>query len=218
MEASGESQPPLPHRLYAPAHSSSVSVLGTSNMKFAMNGGLIIGTLDGANVEIAHEIGNSNMFIFGAEAHEVPGLRLARKTKPAEPYCAALTKVIGQIAAGKFGPIDDVAPILKSLDWEHDFYLTTHDFPLYLKAQEDIDLVYRNPSEWTRRCIISVASMAKFSTDRTMAEYSSEIWDISPCRRVAPVAEAMGRARSFPQLDTILPGTMTKAHHAHHHH
>ena len=103
-------------------------------MKFAMNGGLIIGTLDGANVEIAQEIGTANMFIFGAEAHDVPALRLARKTKAAEPYCAALTTVIGQISSGKFGPIDDVTPILKSLEWENDFYLTSYDFPLYMKA------------------------------------------------------------------------------------
>lgn len=185
-----------------------------------MNGGLIIGTLDGANVEIAQEIGPANMFIFGAEAHEVPALRLARKTKPAEPYFPGLATVIQQIEAGKFGPIDDVTPILRSLQWENDFYLLSYDFPLYVKAQEEIDHVYAVPSEWTRRCILSVAGMAKFSTDRTMEEYSREIWNIAPCRRLAPVADAIGRARSFPSLEAPVVGTMSKAHsssHSHHH-
>ena len=72
--------------------------------------------------------------------------------------------------------------------------------------------MYQVPAEWTRRCILSVAGMAKFSTDRTMEEYSREIWDIAPCRRVAPVADAMGRSRSFPSLEEPLPGTLVKAH------
>jgi len=156
--------------------------------------------------------------IFGAEAHEVPALRLARKTKPAEPYCPALVKVIDQIAAGKFGPIDDVTPILLSLQWENDFYLLSYDFPLYVTAQEEIDRTYLAPAEWTRRCILSVAGMAKFSTDRTMEEYSREIWNIAPCRRIAPVADAIGRVRSFPSLETPIPGTMGKAHSHHHEH
>lgn len=143
-------------------------------------------------------------------------LRLARKTKPAEPYCPALAAVIDQISAGQFGPIEDVTPVLKALQWENDFYLLSYDFPLYAKAQDDIDRTYQNPAEWTRRCILSVAGMAKFSTDRTMEEYSREIWGIAPCRRVAPVADAMGRARSFPSLEAPLPGTLAKAH-AHHH-
>ena len=108
---------------------------GTSNMKFAMNGGLIIGTMDGANIEIAAEIDRECMFIFGAEAHEVPALRLARKTTPAQPYCKELVQVMADIAAGKFGPTDDVAPLLTNLKWENDYYLVSHDFPLYLKVR-----------------------------------------------------------------------------------
>jgi hypothetical protein len=168
--------------------------------------------MDGANVEIAAEINRANMFIFGAEAHEVPALRLARKTTPAQPYCRELTTVIDQIAAGQFGPVDDVAPILANLKWEADFYLTSHDFPLYLRAQEEIDRVYRNQAEWTRRCILSVAGMAKFSTDRTMEEYSKDIWGIEPCRRLAPVADSMSRSRSFPALQAPALGGLPKAH------
>ena len=108
---------------------------GTSCMKFAMNGGLIVGTMDGANIEIASEIDRENMFIFGAEAHEVPALRLARKTQPAQPYCPELLQVLDDLQRGKFGPQDDVAPLLAGLAWEADYYLTSHDFPLYLEVR-----------------------------------------------------------------------------------
>jgi starch phosphorylase len=173
---------------------------GTSNMKFAMNGGLIIGTMDGANIEIAAEIDRENMFIFGAEAHEVPALRATRRTKAAQPYCPELTRVMDDMAAGKYGPMDEVAPLLNTLKWENDYYLVSHDFPAYLKAQEAVDATYRDAGEWTRRSILSTAGMGKFSTDRTIEEYARDIWHITPCRRLAPVTDAMGRARSFPSL------------------
>jgi len=173
---------------------------GTSNMKFAMNGGLIIGTMDGANVEIAQEIDADNMFIFGALAPEVAALRADRRSKPARPYAPELQSVLDLLASGKFGPMDDVGAILNTLRWENDWYLVGHDFPLYCKAQEEVDRVYRDRAEWTRRTILSVAGMGKFSTDRTITEYAREIWNISACSRPRPVTDAMGRARSFPAL------------------
>ncbi len=173
---------------------------GTSNMKFAMNGGLIIGTMDGANIEIAMEIDAENMFIFGAEAHEVPGLRADHHSKPEVPPCPQLQAVLDDIKGGAFGPIDDVGPLLNTLRWENDYYLVAHDFPMYVAAQERVDAVYRDAADWTRRSILSTAGMGKFSTDRTIDEYAREIWGIEPARRHAPVTDAMGRVRSFPSL------------------
>jgi starch phosphorylase len=175
---------------------------GTSNMKFAMNGGLIIGTMDGANIEIAMEIDRENMFIFGAEAHEVPSLRNVRRDPASTPVpvCPELAGVIDDLSAGKFGPLDDVGPLLDTLKWQNDYYLVCHDFPLYLRAQEQVDAVFRIPDEWTRRSILSTAGMGKFSTDRTIDEYAREIWDIVPARRLQPVVDSVGRVRSFPAL------------------
>ena len=181
---------------------------GTSNMKFAMNGGLIIGTLDGANVEIAQEIERENIFIFGAEAHEVPALRAERASAPPRPYCAELNAVLADLRAGAFGPAEDVGPVLDTLAWTADWYLVSHDFPLYLAAQEEVDACYAEPAEWTRRTILSVAGMGKFSTDRTIDAYAREIWGISPCRRPRPVTDAVTRSRSFPAL-VGLDGTTT---------
>jgi glycogen phosphorylase len=163
-----------------------------------MNGGLIIGTLDGANVEIAQEIDRENIFIFGAEAHEVPVLREERTNgSPARPLCPELAAVVADISSGKFGPLDDVQPILDSLRWERDWYLVGHDFPLYLEAQAEVDKTYADQSEWTRRTILSVAGMGKFSTDRTINSYAQEIWNIVPCHRPRPVADTAS-GRSFP--------------------
>ncbi len=173
---------------------------GTSNMKFAMNGGLIIGTMDGANIEIAEAIDRDNVFIFGAETEDVPGLRDERRNGPARPYCPELTAVLADIAAGEYGSPEDVAPLLNTLRWENDYYLVSHDFPDYMRAQAEVDAVYANPPEWTRRSILSTAGMGRFSTDRTIQEYADEIWGIAPARRQTPISDAMGRARSFPSL------------------
>lgn len=178
---------------------------GTSNMKFALSGGLIIGTMDGANVEIVQETDPELHFIFGALASEVPELRADRRTqkssgRAAPAHCPELQGVIADLSAGKFGPLDDVGPILSTLEYGNDWYLVGHDFPSYLKAQEDVDRVYRQPTEWARRSILTVAGMGKFSTDRTIAEYARDIWRISACRRPRPVTDAMGKVRSFPQL------------------
>ena len=183
---------------------------GTSNMKFAMNGGLIIGTMDGANIEIAAEIDRECMFIFGAESHEVPGLRMARKTEAPTPPCPQLAAVLEDLASGLYGPAEEVAPLLATLRWENDYYLVAHDFPSYCAAQEAADACFARPAEWTRRSIISTSGMAKFSTDRTMDEYARDIWRIAPCRRSEPVTDNMGRTRSFPSL---MPGALGAPEH-----
>lgn len=130
----------------------------------------------------------------------MPQLRADRRSKPAQPYCPELQAVMADLQSGKYGSAEEVGPILNTLKWENDYYLTSHDFPMYLKAQEAIDVVYRDQDEWTRRSILSTAGMGKFSTDRTIDEYARDIWGIAPARRMQPITDAMGRVRSFPNM------------------
>jgi len=178
---------------------------GTSNMKFAMNGGLIIGTMDGANIEIAAAIGEENMFIFGALTEDVARLRFEQQAVGEDgslpPIDADLVAVLDDIKAGVFGGFDD---IVHALEPANDYYLLAHDFPLYVKAQEEVDASYRKPMEWAKKSILSTAGMGRFSTDRTISEYAEEIWDVKPQRRPDPtsaVGKAMTRVRSFPNFD-----------------
>nr|AOE43327.1 glycogen phosphorylase 1/b [Coremiostelium polycephalum] len=152
---------------------------GTSNMKFTMNGSLVIGTLDGANVEIADEVGQENLFIFGLRTHEIEQARekMRQKEVVIDPR---LQEVFLNIELGTFGPPDIFRPILDSLIY-NDFYLTIQDFPLYIEAQNEIDALWKNQDEWTKKSIINTASTYFFSSDRAMKEYAEQIWDIKPC-------------------------------------
>jgi starch phosphorylase len=165
---------------------------GTSNMKFAMNGCLIIGTLDGANIEIRDEIGKDNMFIFGARAHEIEGLRkqMRKGDLTVDPR---FEKVLKSIENGDFGDAEKFAPILNSLRHANDHYLLAVDFPSYVEAQGNVDRVYKNRAEWTKRSILSTAGSGKFSSDRTIQQYAQNIWGIQPCRRPGPVSVSVER-------------------------
>ncbi|CAG9464659.1 unnamed protein product [Pedinophyceae sp. YPF-701] len=150
---------------------------GTSNMKFAMNGSLIIGTMDGANVEIAEEIGEENMFIFGARTPEVPKLRKERRSLKPDPR---FTEVCASVRKGDFGWQDYLLPVIDNVEGT-DFYLVANDFPSYLETQKRVDDLYRDQAKWNEMSILSVAGMAKFSSDRTIKQYADEIWGIQPC-------------------------------------
>jgi len=164
---------------------------GTSNMKFAMNGCLIIGTLDGANIEIRKEIGEENMFIFGAKAHEVNDLRkkVREQTHPTDPR---FTEVLNLIESGVFGK-DTFTDILNSLRNGGDFYLLAADFPSYIVAQNKVDSTFRNTNDWTRKSMLSTAGCGKFSSDRTIMEYAQRIWNIKQCRRPGPISVSVER-------------------------
>jgi starch phosphorylase len=159
---------------------------GTSNMKFVMNGGLIVGTMDGANIEIANAIGRENMFVFGASAEEVDGLRHGLKNKGEQIIDERLLEVYHAIESGEFGPYEEFEPILYSLREGRDYYLLAHDWPSYLDAQDMVDRVFIDESEWTKRCVVSTSMMGVFSSDRTIAEYAKEIWSVTS----SPVATA----------------------------
>lgn len=165
---------------------------GTSNMKFAMNGCLIIGTLDGANIEIRNEIGEENMFIFGAKADEVDELReqMREQSLPIDPR---FTEVLNAIEQGKFGDKELFVPIINSLILGRDHYLLGYDFPSYIEAQNQVDATFRDPNVWFKKSILSCAGSGKFSSDRTIRQYASQIWNIRPVRRPGPVPVSVER-------------------------
>jgi len=155
---------------------------GTGNMKFMLNGALTVGTLDGANVEMAEEMGKENIFIFGMTVDEVDALRAAGYD--AYKYYnanAELKLCIDQIQNGFFSSgnpdeFKDVADVL--LKWDR-FYLLA-DYDDYIKCQDKVNETYMNQSKWVEMCINNIASSGKFSSDRTIEEYAKEIWGVEP--------------------------------------
>ncbi|MCH8495398.1 MAG: glycogen/starch/alpha-glucan phosphorylase [Balneolales bacterium] len=154
---------------------------GTGNMKFALNGALTIGTLDGANVEIREEVGDENIFIFGLKVEEIDEIR-QRGYNPWEFYNAnaELKQVVDQIRSGFFSPEqpDLFQPIGNTLLEGGDYYMIMADFEAYVQAQKDVEALYNKPSEWYKQAIHNVARIGKFSSDRTISDYASEIWGI----------------------------------------
>jgi len=151
---------------------------GTGNMKAALNGALTIGTLDGANVEIQDAVGAENIFIFGHTADQIEGLRRsgfdARAAIEAQPELKRVLATLQGLSPGLFDPILDTL-------FNHDRYFHAADFPAYLAAQREAAEVYARPAEWTRRSILNVAGMGRFSCDRTVDQYAREIWGASTC-------------------------------------
>ncbi len=153
---------------------------GTGNMKFALNGALTVGTLDGANVEIRDEVGAENFFLFGMNAEDV-----ARTwTEGYDPawhhdHDAELREAIDAIASGVFSPEDPTLfhAITHHLRW-HDTYRLMADYRPYVDCQDEIDRRWADPEGWTRMSILNVARMGKFSSDRTIAEYAEDIWKV----------------------------------------
>jgi len=157
---------------------------GTGNMKFAMNGALTIGTLDGANIEIRQEVGAENFFLFGLTAEEVCALK-ARGYNPWDYYNtnAELRQVIDSIASGYFsaGDRNVFSPIVESLLIK-DQYLHLADYQSYVDCQEQVAAAYRDQENWTRMSILNSARTGKFSSDRTIQEYCQEIWKVEPVK------------------------------------
>jgi glycogen phosphorylase len=156
---------------------------GTSNMKFALNGALTVGTLDGANVEMLRELGDDNIFIFGLHAEEV---RCAWSDgyDPWHRYHQdrRIKRVLDSLAANTFSPgeADIFVPIRRSLLDEGDHYLHLADFCSYLATQEVISKTFLDPAKWSSKAILNVARMSKFSSDRTIKEYAHDIWNVQP--------------------------------------
>ncbi|TVU36470.1 hypothetical protein EJB05_18406 [Eragrostis curvula] len=156
---------------------------GTSNMKFSLNGCVIIGTLDGANVEIREEVGEDNFFLFGAKADQIAGLRKDRENGLFKPD-PRFEEAKQLIRSGAFGTYD-YEPLLDSLEGNSgfgrgDYFLVGYDFPSYIDAQSRVDEAYKDKKKWIKMSILNTAGSGKFSSDRTIAQYAKEIWDIKP--------------------------------------
>ena len=155
---------------------------GTGNMKFSLNGALTIGTLDGANIEILEEVGSENIYIFGMNADEAEYERLNPRRTPADvcrenPDIAAVIEAIGN---GSFSGGDKAlfAPLVESLMSPHDPFLVMLDFASYIRCQCKVGEDYIDSEIWTKKAILNVARMGKFSTDRTIRQYAEEIWGV----------------------------------------
>ncbi|MCL2219363.1 MAG: glycogen/starch/alpha-glucan phosphorylase [Chitinispirillia bacterium] len=153
---------------------------GTGNMKFALNGALTIGTMDGANVEMHEEIGNDNIFIFGLRTNEVGDLQ-SRGYNPKDFYnnSPMLKQVVDLISSGYFSPEDTgmFNPIVDTL-MNNDRFLVMADFDAYVRCQEQVAKCYSNQDEWVKKSILNVARMGKFSSDRAISEYAKDIWGV----------------------------------------
>ncbi|MEY4476296.1 MAG: hypothetical protein RL248_2063, partial [Pseudomonadota bacterium] len=158
---------------------------GTSNMKFALNGALTIGTPDGANVEIREHVGEENIFIFGNTTEQVEALR-NNGYNPREYYNKddELRQALNQMATGIFSPEEPKRynSLFDSLVNLGDHYQLLADYRSYVDTQDQVDALYRNPDEWTRKALLNIANMGYFSSDRTIKEYADEIWHIKPIR------------------------------------
>jgi starch phosphorylase len=155
---------------------------GTGNMKFAMNGALTIGTLDGANIEIREEVGHENFFRFGLTTEEVRDLK-ARGYSPRRCYEAdpELKEALDQIASGFFSPSapDLFKPLADAL-LNYDPFMLLADYRDYVDCQAKVSQAYRRPDSWTRMSILNVARTGYFSSDRSIREYCEHIWNIAP--------------------------------------
>jgi glycogen phosphorylase len=155
---------------------------GTGNMKFALNGALTIGTLDGANVEIREEVGAENFFLFGLTAEEVDKIKESGY-RPFDYYerNRTLRDVIDFIASGALahGDCELFRPIVDNL-LQHDPFLLLADYQEYIDAQERVNALWRNPQAWTRSSILNTARMGKFSSDRSIRDYCKAVWNIKP--------------------------------------
>jgi len=157
---------------------------GTGNMKFAMNGALTIGTMDGANVEMAEDIGEENMFIFGLRAQEVEELKESNGYSPWDYYNEnpEIQDTLDLIGSGFFSPEnkDLFEPIIYNLTSGGDPYFVLADLASYDKARMEANALYAKKDEWWRRAVLNIANMGKFSSDRTIEEYAKGIWNAEP--------------------------------------
>jgi starch phosphorylase len=155
---------------------------GTGNMKFAMNGALTIGTLDGANVEIREEVGADNFFLFGLTAEQVQELK-SRGYRPRDYYeqNAELRKALDFISSGALSGGDTglFRPLVDGL-LNDDPFLVLADYKAYVECQEQVSKLWRESARWTRTAILNAARMGKFSSDRSIRDYCGKVWKVNP--------------------------------------
>ncbi|GAA5914635.1 hypothetical protein JCM8208_002099 [Rhodotorula glutinis] len=151
---------------------------GTSNMKFLLNGGLLLGTVDGANIELGEAVGDENCFFFGILEPDVRELRLRHQAGQAQ-YPPQLLEVVDALRSGQFsaGEGDLFEPLLSTI-LNGDHYLISDDFLSYLEAQKMVDAAFVDTSSWVEKCINTTSKMGRFSSDRAVQQYAEEIWNV----------------------------------------
>ncbi len=170
---------------------------GTGNMKLAMNGALTIGTYDGANIEIAEEVGEDNIYIFGLRAEEIREMQQKGSYNPHERYDAdaSVREVMDALTSDRFCPNEHglFRWIFDELVHRGDRYFHIADFPSYVEMQEVIGADYLNEESWWRKAVLNVARIGKFSSDRTILEYARDIWHIGPFESKARAVKVPAR-------------------------
>jgi starch phosphorylase len=156
---------------------------GTSNMKFMMNGALTIGTRDGANLEMAEEVGEENMFLFGLTAEQVAGSAAWYSPRWHYEHEEETRAALDLIFSDHFSRYEPgvFEPIRKALLTSGDRFMHLADLRSYLAADRDLVTAYADPMTWARKALLNIAAAGKFSSDRTIAEYAAEIWGVTPC-------------------------------------
>jgi starch phosphorylase len=156
---------------------------GTSNMKFMMNGALTIGTRDGATIEMAQEAGEENFFLFGLTAEQVAGSRGWYNPHWHYEHEPETRAALDMISSNYFSRNEPgiFAPLSDALLTSGDHYMHLADLKSYLEADQRLGELYAHPEEWTRKAILNVAASGKFSSDRTISEYATQIWEVKPC-------------------------------------
>jgi glycogen phosphorylase len=156
---------------------------GTSNMKFMMNGALTVGTRDGATIEMAQEAGEENFFLFGLTAEQVQDSRGWYNPHWHYDHEPETRRALEMIATNAFSPDEPgiFAPILDVLLTHGDYYRHLADLSAYVETQAKVSALYTQPEAWARKAILNVGHSGKFSSDRTIAEYASDIWQVGPC-------------------------------------
>jgi starch phosphorylase len=156
---------------------------GTSNMKFMMNGALTVGTRDGATIEMADEAGEENFFLFGLTADQVASSRPWYDPHWHYENEPEIRAALDLIFSGHFNREEPriFEPLRDTLLTHGDYYMHLADLTSYVQAQERLGRLYADSDDWARKAILNVASSGKFSSDRTIAEYASDIWGVKPC-------------------------------------
>jgi starch phosphorylase len=149
---------------------------GTSVMKFAMNGCLILGTLAGSTAELAEELGKENVFTFGSTEEEVEKHRAEMRSGKRDYVPQSVSYVIEALRAGRFGKLEGIEGILNRLVNGGDYYVLCWDFFAYMECQSNVDECYQDKKEWIQKVFTSIACAGKFSSDRTIREYSEKVW------------------------------------------
>ncbi len=176
---------------------------GTSNMKFCMTGSLIIGTRDGANIEIADEIGQENIFFFGKNVKEVEKIRSSLKNGAKPEIGSKLKRIFDAIINGKVGDNNYIKDYIHGIIGGSDFYCLCNDFYEYVSAQEKVDINYADTRTWRIKCFQTLCRMGFFSTDRSIQNYAENIWGITPIELPKPVNVISKRVISSSNLKNI---------------